>query len=128
MMEDNTPYRTSKYIFMKRDMNYFETHPEWYKKYIFRGVESDDPWDAFDCTDDHMFMFEDLFRGLWEKGSFVLLHPKKVEQCLEFERAWHETEYGRRSNFSTWSIKDIPSDFHEPGFAMMVGVLNKISL
>ena len=98
MMEDNTQYRTSKYIFMRRnvDLDYVKKYPDWYKQYTFQGVESD----AFDCTDDDKFMFEDLFRGLWEKGSYVLLHPKKIELCNEFERAVNVTEYSRISNYS----------------------------
>ena len=130
MMEDNTPYRTSKYIFMRRnlDLDSVKKYPDWYKQYTFQGVESDDPWDAFDYSDENMFMFEDLFRGLWEKESFVLLHPKKIELCNEFERAVNVTEYSRISNYSRWYAYDVTCDFYEPGFVMMVGILNKISL
>ena len=128
IMEDNTPYRTSKYIFMKRDidLDYFEKYPGHYKRYVFQGVEIEDPWDAFDNADDNIFMFEDLFRGLWEKGSFVLLHPKKIELCREFERAVNATH--NYNNYSRWYVEDVTSDFCKPGFAMMVGILNKISL
>uniref|UniRef100_A0A7M5X934 Uncharacterized protein n=1 Tax=Clytia hemisphaerica TaxID=252671 RepID=A0A7M5X934_9CNID len=125
MMEDNTPYRTSKYIFMKRDSLYLESLPDSYTHYIFTGIESDDPWDAFDYGDDNTFMFEDLYRGLWEKASLVLLHPQKVELCLEFERTCHETDI--YNNYSEWCVDGVTNDFHEPRFAMMVGILNKIS-
>ena len=45
MMEDNEPYRTSKYIFMRQDidMDHFEEDPEYYKRYFFQGVEGDNP-------------------------------------------------------------------------------------
>ena len=59
----------------------------------------------------------------------MLLHPKKVELCKEFERVSGDPQSNLLSdNYYEWYADNMTSDFYEPDFVIMVGVLNKISM